>query len=214
MEAIVGNSDSFVVLTQNMAKRIAALSADVDAFAAALVCRRTCKTCGGSGRVTGSTITYETDTEEERHDAWLMGSRRCPDCGQKPEAILAAHDAAKDKRIAEMEQNESALRSILNKTAAGAAEALTAICCKDERIAELTLTRDRLTFSISELNYRESESARRIAEWEQQRTYIRAQLEKAYTLLNDGSMKSPLWSAFNVICDCISALDAARKVQS
>jgi uncharacterized coiled-coil protein SlyX len=125
-------------------KRIESLSADVDAFAAALVCRRNCHTCGGSGRVTGNTISYETDTEEERRDAWIMGSRRCPDCGQKPEAILAAHDAVKDKRIAELEQriaeleqNESALRHILNETATGAADALTAICCKDERIAEL-----------------------------------------------------------------------------
>jgi hypothetical protein len=91
------------ILADAQAKRIVALSADVDAFAAALVCRRNCKTCGGVGRVTGSTITYETDTEEERRDAWLMGSRRCPDCGQKPEAILAAHDAVKDKRIAELE---------------------------------------------------------------------------------------------------------------
>jgi hypothetical protein len=119
-------------------KRIIALSADVDAFAAALACRRNCKTCGGSGRVRGAgSISYETDTEEEQRDAWLMGSRRCPDCGIGAYKILAAHDAARDKRIAELEQNESALRHILNKTAAGAAEALTAICGKDERIAEL-----------------------------------------------------------------------------
>jgi hypothetical protein len=84
-------------------KRIVALSADVDAFAAALVCRRNCKTCGGVGRVTGNTISYETDTEEERRDAWIMGSRRCPDCGIGADKILAAHDASKDARIAELE---------------------------------------------------------------------------------------------------------------
>jgi hypothetical protein len=31
-----------------------------------------------------------------------MTSCRCPSCGGKPDAILAAHDAAKDKRITEL----------------------------------------------------------------------------------------------------------------
>jgi hypothetical protein len=123
-------------------KRIAKLSADLNAFAAALVCRRHCKTCGGVGRVTGNTISYETDTEEERRDAWIMGSRRCPDCGQKPEVILAAHDASKDARIAELESQLQTQRAAAQAVVREVA--LVQDAPLKERIAELEAALARL----------------------------------------------------------------------